>query len=331
MTFFPYSGASAFDFIVIFFQRLFSGALFHSSALAPDELQLIILALIASSAAVVGVFLIYRKMTMLTNAFSHSILFGIAITFFILRKCFSQLDLNMNLQVMFIAALITGFLTAYLSDLISRISQLQPDASLGLVFNTLFALGVLLISLFSRNAHIGVELVLGNVDALHIDDLMPTLGMLCINLLLVLVFFRGLKLTTFDPIFAFTQGFRLGFYRYLIIFMLSMTALTGFRAIGVVLILAFFIIPPLIARLYTQSLQRQMILAVLIGILSSFLGVMTSRHLLTVYQLPLSTGGVTVLTLYSLFFINHLFLYIYRRTRKWIFSSKEPNFASIKS
>ncbi len=302
----PYSQTHAFDFIITFFQRLFTflkGDLSYKQ-MASDELQIIILAAIASSSALIGVFLIYRKITMLANALSHSVLFGIAITFLLLRFSFSDFSSPLGFQILFITALITGFLTAFLSNFISKVSHLQKDAAIGLVFTTLFAAGILLISLFSRNAHIGIELVLGNVDTLHIQDLPNVLGLLAINTLTICLFFRGLKITTFDPVFAHLQGYSLGFYNILMIFLLSITSMGAFRAIGIVLVLSLLIVPPLIAKLYAQSLKMQLIFSVGSGVTASFLGVMISRHILTTTHTALSTGGITVCTLYTLYFLN---------------------------
>lgn len=296
----PYSGAHFFDFIQTFFIRLF--CLFQNGPITSDELQILALTLISASAAMVGVFLIYKKMTMLANALSHSVLFGIAVTYLVLRLSFKYINPTVNFKAMIIAALTTGFLTAFLSSLVSRISRLQKDAAVGLVFSTLFALGVILISLFSRNAHIGVELVLGNVDAIHTQDLPNIFFIFSMNLVLIALFFKGLKLSTFDPIFSHLIGLKLSFYHYLVIFLLSITAIGAFKAVGVVLVLSFFIVPPLTGRLFAHSLKKQMLIACFVGALSSFLGVALSRHFLSAHKVALSTAGITVTTLYGVYF-----------------------------
>lgn len=312
----PYSEASWTEFTVTFFQR-FAQIITGRGSMASDELQILILAMISASAAIVGVFLIYRKMTMLANALSHSVLFGIAITYLIMRSALPSFNLSMSFQAMFVAAIITGFITAFSSELIVKLSRLQKDAAIGLVFTTLFAIGIVLISLFSRNSHIGIELVLGNVDALHVKDLPSILKMLLINVSLVLVFFGGLKLTTFDPIYGHLRGISLSFYNYLIIFLLSITSIGSFRAVGVVLVLSFFIVPPLIAKMHAKSLSIQILLAMGIGIFSSFLGVSINRHIFTTYRIALSTGGITVITLYLLFFANWGYLQLIEQMKRW--------------
>lgn len=325
----PYSGAHWSHFIVTFFQRL--GLLIGGkTTLASDELQILILSLIAASAAMVGVFLIYRKMTMQANALSHSILFGIALTYLMMRSSMPHFDLSKSFQSLFITTILTGFITAFLIHLIVKVSKLQKDAAVGLVFTTLFALGIILISLFSRNSHVGIELVIGNVDALHTGDIPNIAAMFTINISLILLCFGGLKLTTFDPIYSRLQGLSLSFYHYLVIFLLSMTSIGSFRAVGVVLVLSFFIIPPLIAKNYAKSLFSQMIAAMGIGVFAAFLGVVVSRHILSVYQMPLSTGGVTVLTLYALFFTNYFLNQLFKKLRVFNLLKNKENFIQIK-
>lgn len=320
----PYSGLTLWEFMKTATLRLVQGLSGKISIqqLASDELQILTLSLIAISAAIVGVFLIHRKMTMLANALSHTVLFGIVLTYLILRKNFDLIDPTLNFKVMFIAALVTGVLTSLLSETLSKISALQKDASIGLIFTTFFALGILLITLFSKNSHFGVELIMGNADSLHHKDLSSVFFMLVCNLALILFFFRGLKISTLDPTFSKLLGFSPSFYNYLIVLQLSLTAIGAFRAIGAVLVLAFFIVPPHAARQYAKSLKQQIIIAGFIGAFCSFLGVAISRHLLSQYGLALSTGGLTVLSLYGFHLLNWLGLATFRAYKKKAFKPK---------
>ncbi len=328
----PYSGQGFFSFMKVGFLRLIQFLQGHLSlkTLAPDELQILVLSLIALSSAIVGVFLIHRKMTMLANALSHTVIFGIVLTYLILRKSFELIDPTLNFKVMFLASLVTGVLTALLSQLISKIGNLQKDASIGLVFTTFFALGILLITLFSKNSHIGIDMIMGNVDALHYKDLTSIFYMLGCNLLIILLFMRGLKISTFDPIFSKLGGFSPTLFNYLIVLQLSLTAIGAFRAIGVVLVLSFFIVPPLAAHLYATSIEKQILIASFIGVISSYLGVALSRHLLTHYGLALSTGGLTVLCLYAIYFLNRLVYRAYRSYKNRKMKPAGEDFTLIK-
>lgn len=325
----PYAQKNFFLFFITFFKRLFSAQIKH---LASDEIQILVLSMIAITAAIVGVFLIHRKMTMLANALSHTVIFGIVITFLILKKSFQTIDPSLNFSALFVAALITGLLTAFLAQWLSQISSLQKEASIGLVFTFFFALGILLITLFSKNGHIGIDMIMGNVDVLHVHDLKALFYLMLVILGLALIFFRGLKVTTFDPVFAKLQNFYPSLFNLLIVFMLSMTSIGAFRAIGVVLVLAFFIVPPLFAQLFARSLESQIILACLFAVSASVFGVALSRHFLSTHQLALSTGGLTVLTLYTLYFFGRLSLFLYKKKkqRNWIKTTfKSPSKSSI--
>lgn len=304
----PYSQKSLLEFLQVFFMRfgqLLTGKIALNS-LASDEYQIIALSLIALSAAIVGSLILFKKMMMLANSLSHTILFGIVTTFFIFKSSLNTINDLSSFKMITLAALISGFSTIFFTTLISKFSFLRKDASMALVFSFLSALGIILISLVSRNSHLSVELIIGNVDALHYKDLKSLFINLSFVLGLTLIFFRALKISTFDPIFAKLIRFGPTYCHYLIILLLSMTALSSFRAVGVVLVLAFFLIPPLIAKDYAKSLEKQILYAALIGVFSAIMSVAISRHLLSYYKLPLSTGGLSVCFLYFLFIVNQL-------------------------
>lgn len=144
------------------------------SKLASDEIQFLTLAFVAISSGLVGTFLILKRQTMLANALSHTILVGIIIAYFFNPVRFFTAEPSPfehpELGVMLIAAIITGIITSFLTELLTKQVKLQPDAALGLVFTSLFALGILLVTLFTKSAHIGLEIVMGNVDGLAFRD-----------------------------------------------------------------------------------------------------------------------------------------------------------------
>lgn len=327
----PYTGQSFFGFLKTLFLRVMEWTQGVVSPLASDELQMGVLALIAISSAIVGVLLVHRRMTMLANALSHTVIFGIVLTYLILRETTDLVDPTMSLKALLIAAVITGFITSYLSHIISKISGLQKDASIGLIFTTFFALGILLVTLFSRNSHIGIDMIMGNVDALHPENLYAIFKITLLNVLICALLFRGLKLSTFDPLFAKLQGFSPAFFNMIVVSLLSLTAISAFRAIGVVLVLSFFIVPPYAVKRYSKSLKMQMLLAALFGAMGSIFGVALSRHLFSVYGTPLSTGGLTVLSLYLLYGALEVGYWSVQKSRTSIFlrqKKKELDFSN---
>ncbi len=266
--------------------------------LASDEIQLLVLTAVSASAALVGCILILRRMTMLANALSHTILIGIVIAFLFTRYGWTtghdHASGMLPISTLLIAALVTGLLTSFLTQFLTKTVRLQEDASIGLVFTTLFALGIILVTVLTRDAHIGTEVVMGNVDALHLDDSLLAYLILAGNIVLFTLFFKEYRITTFDPGLAQALGFSVLFFDYLLMIQVSATAISAFRAVGVLMVLAFITGPGLTARLLTHDLKKMLVLAVFLAIGASFVGVALSRHLLTVYGMAFSTAGMIV-------------------------------------
>lgn len=305
----PYSGENFIGFFIQLIKRcweIISGNLsFHQ--LASDEIQILVLIGVSASTALLGCFLVLRKMTMLANSLSHTILFGIVIAYLLTSDGVlghaSGMHESINIQAMLIASLATGILTTFLTEFLTKSARLQEDASTGLVFTSLFAIGIILVTLATRNAHIGTEVIMGNVDALHFDDLKLIYLILSINIAILLVFFKEFKITTFDPSLARALGFSTVFFNYLLMILVSATTIGAFRAVGVLMVLAFITGPVLTARLLTNDLGKMLYISVALGSLASLIGVALSRHLLSVWGLALTTGGVVVCVITLMFIL----------------------------
>lgn len=292
----PYWGKGFGAFFGVFFRRI--GMMVQGqiawSDLATDEIQILVLFLIACSSALIGTFLVLRRMTMLANSLSHTILLGIVITFLLVGG-------TLNLKTLVIAALVTGFLTTFFTEWLHKGLKLQEDASIGLVFTTFFALGIVGVTLFFRHSHLGVEAIMGNVDALHLHDLKLAFFLFALNSCLTLVFYQRYALLTFDPVLARNFGIPVMLFNHLLMIQAAATAIGAFRAVGVFLFLAFLVVPVLTARFFVCRLKPLLLLSCLIGGSASLLSVAFSRHLLTVYQISLSTAGLTTLFLGGFF------------------------------
>ena len=307
----PYHNLTFLDFILLFFKRLFyffTGQI-TIDQLATDEIQVFVLSGVALSCALVGTFLILRRVTMLANSLSHTILIGIVIAYVFFQdgsNVSEKMEGLASMQSMIIASLIVGFLTAFLTEFLTKVGRLQEDASTGLVFTSLFAIGVILVTLLTRNSHIGIEAVMGNADALNSGDLFWVYVIFGVNLLVFFIFFKEYILTTFDSNLALALGISPIFFSYLLMSQVSVTTITAFRAVGVLLVLAFLTGPPLIARLCTHHLKILLILASFFGLFCVLIGVAVTRHVFTVYGVALSTSGVVVcvITLLYIFVIG---------------------------
>jgi len=202
---------------------------------------------------------------------------------------------------LFLGALIAAFLTVLLTGALSSIFHLQEDASVGLIFSTLFALGIIIVTLFTRDVHLSVEAVMGNVDALRWEDLQLAGSLALINVLFVFIFYWPLQITSFDGFLAQSMGVRFGSIHAAILFLVAASCIGAFRAVGVLLVLSFLVGPYLVARFFFHRLWQLLIAAPLIGVGAALLGVALARHLLTVFDTALSTGAI-VATLIALFY-----------------------------
>jgi len=324
----PYFGLTFPEVILTFFQRLFfllTGQL-SLNQLASDDIQILVLMAVATSGALVGCYLILRGMTMLANALSHTILLGIVFVYVMTRNGVFEHGGGIDIQGMLIAALVMGLVTTFLTQFLTRVVKLQEDASTGLVFTTLFAIGVISVTVLTRSAHVGIEIVMGNVDALHFDDLKLVAIILLLNIVLVAVFFKEYLITTFDPGLAKALGFSVIFFDYLLMTQVSETAIGAFRAVGVLMVLAFITGPPLTARLLTDKLKEMIMIAVVLGCSAAIIGVAFSRHLLTVADLPMSTGGLVVCVILVMYVAT--MVYAFWKQRKFLKKQHKQAYAS---
>jgi manganese/zinc/iron transport system permease protein len=315
----PYSGADFLSFFSVLAQRLLLLIQGHISFqdLASDEVQIVVLVLLSLSLAFLGSFLVLKQMTMLANALSHTILLGIVMAYLLLYPVLFHKDISASfssLKVLLIASLLTGLLTTVLTQVLSNVFKLQEDASIGLVFTTLFAIGIVLVTVYTRNVHIGTEAIMGNIDALHQDDI-KTVGYLALlNLFVFIVLFKEFVVTTFDPVFSQTLGWPIQLFNYLMMILTAATSIAAFRAVGVLLFLAFLVGPVLIARLLTCSLKKLIGISFIVGSLCSVASVALSRHCLSVYRMPLSTAGMVVTSIAVVYFL----LLLLKAQNRWI-------------
>ena len=296
----PYSGSTFFTFFQVLFTRIFNGDILH---LASDEIQVLVLMGVSVSGALVGTFLVLRNMTMVANALSHTILVGIVGAYLLLSSLGALTDSfeGMSLLHLTLGSLLAGLLTTLLTEFLHKVTGLQEDAAVGLVFTSLFALGVLLVTLFTKNLHLGTEIVMGNVDAVVSGDLKIVYGALALNAALLLLFFKEFKITTFDPGLASALGFSPHFFNALLMILTSATVMSALRSVGLLMVLGFLVGPTLIARTFTHTLSKLLFLACGVGVGASLIGVALSRHILTTKGWGLSTGGLVVCVIVALF------------------------------
>ncbi len=240
------------------------------------EIQLIA-AVVAIACAIPGVFLVLRKMALISDAISHSILPGIVLGFFITQ------DLNSPLLI--ILAAITGIFTVVLVEWIQKTGLVKEDTAIGLVFPALFSIGVILIAKNANDVHLDVDAVLlGELAFAPFDRLMMSgmdLGpkslwvmgvILIITITLLLLFFKELKVSTFDVGLSSALGFSPAILHYGLMSVSSITVVGAFEAVGAILVVALMIAPAATSYLLTSDLKKMLVLSVLFGVFSAISG-----------------------------------------------------------
>ncbi|OIQ30979.1 MAG: zinc ABC transporter permease [Bacteroidetes bacterium MedPE-SWsnd-G2] len=272
---------------------------------AQIEIQLIA-SIVAIACAIPGTFLVLRKMAMISDAISHSILPGIVIGFFITQ------DLNSPLLI-FLAA-ITGIITVVLVEKIQQTGLVKEDTAIGLVFPTLFSIGVILIAKNANDVHLDVDAVLlGELAFAPFDrflisgyDMGPkslwVIGtILIITLLLLWAFYKELKLSTFDAGLASALGFSPAILHYGLMTVSSVTTVGAFDAVGAILVVALMIAPAATAYLLTTNLKKMIALACFFGVLSALSGYWMA------HWIDASIAGSITTMLGFIFFMVYLF------------------------
>lgn len=240
--------------------------------------------LVSVSAGLLGTFLVLRKMSMLGDAISHSVLPGIVIAVL--------LSGSRDPLYMVLGAGALGLLTTFLIEYLQKKAKLQSDSAIGVVFTFLFAIGIILISMFAGFIDIDQDCVLyGEIAYVPIDNWILSSGVnmgprviyILGGLLIVVVafigfFFKELALTSFDPAFATAMGISTALWHYALMSLISIVTVVSFDSVGAILIINFLIGPPSIAFLLTQSLKKMLVYTVFIGVLISIFGYFVAAY-----------------------------------------------------
>ena len=244
--------------------------------MTPQTEILLLAVLVSVSCALPGTFLVLRQMSLMSDAISHSVLLGIVIGFFITGRIDSP--------VLLILAAATGILTVSLVELLHQTQLVKEDAAIGVVFPALFSLGVILVTRYAGNVHIDQDVVLLGEIALSPFDRIVFFGwnlpralvtmsfILVISLLSIFVFYKELKISTFDVGLATSLGFSPILINYGLMSLVSVTAVGAFDAVGAILVIALMIVPPATAYLLTDRLSTMLILSSLTGAVSAVCG-----------------------------------------------------------
>ena len=240
------------------------------------EIQLVAVA-VAVACALPGVFLVLRRMALVSDAISHAVLLGIVLAFFVVGDLSSPLLLA--------GAALIGLLTVFLIELVKGTGLVREDAAIGLVFPALFSVAVILIARFAGSVHLDTDVVLlGELAFAPFDRfvlfgwdwgpraLVEIVVVLAVNVVLIALFYKELKLATFDPGLAVALGFSPVLVHYGLMALVSVTAVAAFDAVGSILVVALMIAPPATAYLLTDRLPTMLALSAASGALAAVAG-----------------------------------------------------------
>lgn len=288
---------------------------------AQVEIQLIA-AVVAIACAIPGVFLVLRKMALISDAISHSILPGIVIGFFITE------DLNSPLLILLAA--VTGVITVILVEAIQKTGMVKEDTAIGLVFPALFSIGVILIAKNANDVHLDVDAVLlGELAFAPFDRLLVSgidigpkslwvMGtILLLTLGMLFAFFKELKVSTFDAGLSAALGFSPVVLHYGLMTVSSVTVVGAFEAVGAVLVVALMIAPAASAYLLTSDLKKMLVLSVGFGVFSAIGGYWVAHALDASIAGSMTTVlGLVFLTVYLFAPSKGLIAVMYRQKQQ---------------
>jgi manganese/zinc/iron transport system permease protein len=226
--------------------------------------------LCALSCALLGNFLVLRRMSMMGDAISHAVLPGLAIAFLATG--------SRDSLPMFVGAAVVGILTALFTQWVYRFGKVEESASMGVVFTSLFAIGLILIVRAADHVdldpgcvlHGAMETIPGEALGGGIPGSIVRLGIvLVLNAIFILVFYKELKISSFDPELATTLGINATLMHYLLMTMVALTTVAAFEAVGSVLVVAMLIVPAATAHLLTDRLGTMILVSLVIAAVSA--------------------------------------------------------------
>ncbi|SFF97531.1 metal ABC transporter permease [Pontibacter chinhatensis] len=234
--------------------------------------------LVATCCSLLGCYLILRRMAMVGDAISHAVLPGIVIAFLLTG--------SRDSVPMLIGAGLLGVLTTFLIEFFHRYARVQADASIGVTFTWLFAIGIILISVYAGQVDLDQDCVLyGEIAYVPLDlwitegglNLGPrtvwTLAVVTMLIILYIVLgYKELFLTTFDPAYAAAIGISTSVWYYSLMTAVSITTVASFESVGAILVVAFLVAPAATAYLLTDNFKTMLLLSVVAGILASIAG-----------------------------------------------------------
>ncbi|MDQ0193220.1 iron/zinc/copper transport system permease protein [Paenibacillus wynnii] len=246
-------------------------------------LSAIILGIVSGA---LGSFIVLRKMSLMGDALSHAVLPGVALSYI----------LGINILL---GASLFGLLAAILIQFITSRSNIKSDTSIGIILSSFFALGIVLIT-YAKSGLDLTHILFGNILAIPQSELTRSFMIMIVVIAIIILLYKELLISSFDPIVSKAYGLRTGFYHYLLMMLLSVVTVSSLSQVGIVLVIAMLVIPAATSYLWTNKLSHMIFLASAVGALSGVVGVFAS------FSFNLPTSATIVLVGVSMFSISFI-------------------------
>jgi ABC-type Mn2+/Zn2+ transport system permease subunit/Mn-dependent DtxR family transcriptional regulator len=267
--------------------------------------------LVAIVCGTVGCFIVLRRMSFLADAIAHSMLAGVVAGYLLTKAVLGR---EAHLGAMLLGAIFAGIITVGLVGMVTRLTRLKEDTAIGIMYTGIFALGAFVISLPGVSSWIQIDIyhfIVGSV--LAVTDAKLWLLAIVATLVLggILLFYRSLQLTTFDPVMAVAIGIPVWAVDYMLTACTSLVVVSGVQVVGVILVVALIITPAATAYLLTDRLDRMIMLSALLGVAGFWIGFWTATLAGT------SPGASVVVVMTSLFGIAMIMAPRYGLLSRW--------------
>lgn len=244
----------------------------------------------------VGSLIVLRGLSLMGDAMSHAVLPGVALSFLFGIP-------------MFVGALITGMIASIFIGYITSSSKTKPDAAIGISFTAFLASGIIIISLINTTTDL-YHILFGNLLAITNSAFLTTIVIGSIVLILIIIFYRPLMISTFDPTFSRMSGLNTTLLHYFVMLLLSLVTVASIQTVGIILVVALLITPASTAFLISKKLYSMMIIASLISVISSTVGLYYSY----IYNIP--SGATIVLCTFVIYIITLFFTKFTNRKKR---------------
>lgn len=244
----------------------------------------------------VGSLIVLRGLSLMGDAMSHAVLPGVALSFLFGIP-------------MFVGALITGMIASIFIGYITSSSKTKPDAAIGISFTAFLASGIIIISLINTTTDL-YHILFGNLLAITNSAFLTTIVIGSIVLILIIIFYRPLMISTFDPTFSRMSGLNTTLLHYFVMLLLSLVTVASIQTVGIILVVALLITPASTAFLISKKLYSMMIIASLISVISSIVGLYYS------YIYNITSGATIVLCTFVIYIITLFFTKFTNRKKR---------------